>query len=165
MGLVLEHDKSEAFHCSRNSVDGFVPVDLGYSPYTGDTPLVPKRLWRYLGFFFNCKLLFTEHAKMYATKLFSAAMAMASLDNSNRGLRPKHKYLLYRLCILPIATYGIRLWFFKGAKYKGILKELTQMQRCAVIWILGAFKTSPTGAVETLAGLTPIHLHIRKLVQ
>ena len=70
---------------------------------------------------------------MYAMKLFSAAMAMASLGNSNRGLRPKHKHLLYRSCILPIATYGIRLWFFKGAKYKGTLKELTQMQRRAVI--------------------------------
>ena len=38
------------------------------------------------------------------------------------------------------------------------------MQRRAAIWILGAFKTSPTGAIETLARLTPIHLHIRKLV-
>ena len=44
MGLVLEHDKSEVFHFSRNSVDAFVPVDLGYAPYTGDTPLVPKHL-------------------------------------------------------------------------------------------------------------------------
>ena len=39
------------------------------------------------------------------------------------------------------------------------------MQRCTAIWILGAFKTSPTGVVEMLARLTLIHLHIRKLVQ
>ena len=39
------------------------------------------------------------------------------------------------------------------------------MQRRAAIWILGAFKTSPTGVIETLARLTPIHLHIWKLVQ
>ena len=44
MSLVLKHDKSEAFHFSGNSVDAFVPVDLGYSPYMGDTPVVPKRL-------------------------------------------------------------------------------------------------------------------------
>jgi len=37
-------------------------------------------------------------------------------------------------------------------------------QRRAAIWILGAFKTSSTGAVESLAGLIPIHLQIRKLV-
>ena len=95
IGFVLEHDKSEVFHFSRNSVNAFVPVDLGYSPYMGDTPLVPKRLWRYLGFFFDCKLLFIEHAKMYATKSFSAMMAMAFLGNSNYGLSPKHKCLVY----------------------------------------------------------------------
>ena len=37
------------------------------------------------------------------------------------------------------------------------------MQRKAAIWILGAFRTSPTGGVEALAGLMPINLHLRKL--
>ena len=44
------------------------------------------------------------------------------------------------------------------------MKELTKIQRRAAIWILGAFKTSPTGAVESLAGLIPIYLQIWKLV-
>ena len=39
MGLVLEHDKLEAFHFFRNSADALVPVDLGYALYMGDTPL------------------------------------------------------------------------------------------------------------------------------
>ncbi|KAF5380151.1 hypothetical protein D9615_006148 [Tricholomella constricta] len=34
----------------------------------------------------------------------------------------------------------------------------------AALWILGAFRTSPGGGVETLAGLPPVHLHIKKLV-
>jgi hypothetical protein len=38
------------------------------------------------------------------------------------------------------------------------------MQRQACLWILGAFCTSPTGAVESLAGLPHIHLHMKKLV-
>ena len=58
MGLVLEHDKSEAFHFSRISGDADPPIDLGYAPFTESTPLVPKRLWRYLGFYFDRKLLF-----------------------------------------------------------------------------------------------------------
>src|SRR4029077_14672551 len=32
-------------------------------------------------------------------------------------------------------------------------------------WITGAFCTSPSGAVETLAGLPPIHFHIQQLVE
>jgi hypothetical protein len=38
------------------------------------------------------------------------------------------------------------------------------MQRRAALWITGAFRTSPSGGVESLAGLIPIHLHLEKLV-
>src|SRR5215469_15998129 len=38
------------------------------------------------------------------------------------------------------------------------------MQRQACLWILGAFRTSPGGAIETIAGIPPIQLHICKLV-
>jgi len=88
---------------------------------------------------------------------------MGMLGNSMRGLPPLEKHLLYRACVLPIATYGFRLWFFEGAKNKTAFKILTQMQRKAALWITGAFRTSPTGGTEALAGLIPIHLHLRKL--
>ena len=42
---------------------------------------------------------------------------------------------------------------------EGILQNLTSMQRRAATWITGAFRTSPTGGVQALAGLIPIHLH------
>jgi hypothetical protein len=40
-----------------------------------------------------------------------------------------------------------------------------EMQRHACLWITGAFKTSPIGAAETLVGVPPIHLHVKKLVE
>jgi hypothetical protein len=42
---------------------------------------------------------------------------------------------------------------------------LEAMQRNAALWITGAFRTSPAGGVESLAGLPPIRFHIRKLTQ
>jgi len=42
---------------------------------------------------------------------------------------------------------------------------LAAMQHKAAFWILGAFHTSPTGRIEVLAGLIPIHLHLKKLVK
>ena len=39
------------------------------------------------------------------------------------------------------------------------------MQRKAALWILGAFRTSPTGEIKALAGLIPIHLHLKKLAK
>ena len=37
------------------------------------------------------------------------------------------------------------------------------MQRRATIWILGTFRTSPTGGIEAIAGLIPIKFHLHKL--
>jgi len=39
------------------------------------------------------------------------------------------------------------------------------MQHKAAFWILGAFCTSLTGRIEALAGLIPIHLHLKKLAK
>lgn len=133
------------------------------APYTGDTPLKPKKFWRYLGFFFDRRLSFQEHVRYYSTKALSTVKAMRVLGNSNWGLSPLHKRLLYRACVLPIAMYGFRLWCFERARVKGHLKALQTMQRCAAIWITGVFRTSPTGGVEAIAGLIPIDLHLNKL--
>jgi hypothetical protein len=48
---------------------------------------------------------------------------------------------------------------------KGPLDSLRKMQRRTCLWITGAFKTSPIGAAETLAGMPLIHLHVKKLVE
>jgi hypothetical protein len=116
-----------------------------------------------LGFYFDRKLTFKEHVQYYTTKALTTVMAMRMLGNSTRGLTPQNKCILYHMCVLPIATYGHTLWYFDGAKVKGVLSSLTSMQRKAVCWITGAFRTSPTGGVESLAGLPSMHLHVRKL--
>ncbi|PPQ94342.1 hypothetical protein CVT25_000408, partial [Psilocybe cyanescens] len=85
------------------------------------------------------------------------------LGSSTRGLRPVQKRVLYRACMLPIVTYSFRLWYFAAARCKGALHHLSVMQRSAALWITGAFRTSPTGGVEALAGLPPINLLLRRL--
>jgi hypothetical protein len=164
-GLALEHDKTELFHFTRARSGFDRPLDLGYAPYTGETPLRPKTYWRYLGFWFDHKLTFEEHVRFYTTKALTTVKAMRMLGNSTRGLSPRNKRILYRACVLHIATYSHRLWFFEGAKVKGILKSLTSMQRKAACWITGVFHTSSTGGVESLAGLPLIRLHLQKLSQ
>jgi len=42
---------------------------------------------------------------------------------------------------------------------------LAAMQYKAALWILDTFCSSPTGGIEALAGLIPIHLHLKKLVK
>ncbi len=105
----------------------------------------------------------THQVSQVGTKALTSVMAMGMLGNSVHGLQAKERRVLYRACVLPIATYGHRLWYYNGAPVKVVMKILGTMQRKAAIWITGAFRTSPTGGVQAIAGLLPIHLHIRKL--
>ena len=57
-GLVMEHAKNELFHFTRAHFGWDRSIDLGFAPFTRDTPLKPKKYWRYLGFFFDRKLTF-----------------------------------------------------------------------------------------------------------
>ena len=155
MGLEIKHDKSEVFHFSHNLHDPDPPIDLGFAPYTGASPLKPKDIWRYLGFFFDKCLSFQTHVKCRCTQALSMARALPILRNSIHGLKPIHKCLLYRSCMVPLTIYGARLWNFKGMPKKGMLNSLRKMQRQACLWILGTFRTSPTRVVELLAGLPP----------
>ena len=161
-GFVMENDKSEIFHFSRAHNDSNPELDLSA---IGVPTLKPKTYWRYLGFYFDRHLSFKEYVQYYSTKALSTVKAMDMLGNSTRGLFPPQKYLLYRSCVVPIATYGFRLWFFAGAPTKAQVSLLTAMQCKAALWILGAFCTSSTGGIEALAGLIPIHLHLKKLVK
>jgi len=45
------------------------------------------------------------------------------------------------------------------------MKILGKMQRRAAIWILGAFKTSPTEDIEIIAEIIPIKFYLQKLAR
>jgi len=45
------------------------------------------------------------------------------------------------------------------------MKILDKMQRRATIWILGAFKTSPTEGIEAIAGIILIKFYLQKLAR
>ena len=157
-GLIIEHSKTEIFHFNR-SHGPFNPPPLDLSPLVGPI-LRPKDSWRYLGFIFNWKLSFHKYIDHYANKAISAVKCMKLLGNSSWGINPLQKHLLYRCCALPIAMYGVQLWFYNKAPLSYHMKILNKMQRRAAIWILGAFKTSPIEGIEALVGLIPIRFHL-----
>ena len=90
---------------------------------------------------------------------------MKLLGNSSHRISPIQKHQLYRCCILPIALYGFQLWFYNKAPLSYHLKLLNKMQRRAAIWILGAFKMSPSEGIEALAGLIPVKYYLQKLAK
>jgi len=90
---------------------------------------------------------------------------MKLLGNSFHGISPIQKQQLYRCCILPIALYGFQLWFYNKASMVYHMKLLNKMQRRATIWILGAFKMSPSEGIEAIVGIIPIKFYLQKLAK
>jgi len=64
-------------------------INLGYVPYISNFSLKAKTTWWYLGFYFDCMLLFQEHIHYYSTKALTTMMAMHMLGNSTCRLTPK----------------------------------------------------------------------------
>jgi hypothetical protein len=165
-GLVMEHSKTELFNFAKKPGDPNPPIDLGVEPFTGDHPLSPKSTWRYLGVFFDRALTFKDHIKIYSARAYSSAKCLKILRNSARGLLPLHKRLLYISAVLPIATYGLRCWYRPGTRgFVTNTKTFNQMHRAASLWITGAFRTTPSGAALALAGLTPMHIVLKRLYE
>ena len=159
--LVIEHSKTEIFHFNR-SHGIFNPPPLDLSLLRGNI-FWPNNTWKYLGFIFDKKLTFHQHIDFYANKSILTVKCMKIIGNSNHSINTSQKCLLYRSCILSIAFYGFQLWFYKCTLMAYHLKALGKMQRKAVIWILGAFKTSPSFSIKAIVELIPINLHLQKL--
>jgi len=162
-GLVIEHRKTEVFHFNRlHGIFNPSPLDLSL---LGGLSLRPKDTWKYLGFFFDRKLMFHQHIDYYSNKAMSTVKCMKLLGNSSRGISPIQKCLLYRCCVLPIALYGFQLWFYNKTPLSYHMKILNKMQRRAAIWILGAFKTLPSEGIKAIVGIIPIKFHLQKLTE
>jgi len=90
---------------------------------------------------------------------------MKLLGNSLQGISSLQKWLLYRYYVLSIALYRFQLWFYNKAPLSYHMKILGKMQRRAAIWILGAFKTSPSEGIEAIAGIILIRFHLQKIAR
>ena len=106
-GLTIEYGKMEIFHFSRLQ-ESFNSPPLNLIPLEGFV-LHPKTTWHYLGFIFDCKILFYQHVDFYANKAILTIKCMKMLGNSSRSLNPIQKKCFYRCCTLPIALYRSQL--------------------------------------------------------
>ena len=98
-------------------------------------------------------------------KAMTTVQAFHMLGNSSRGVTLMQKCLLYWLCMIPVLTYGLRVWYFSGAHVWGVIRLMEQVQRRAALWISGNFWTSTVGWAESLVGLVHLHLLLHCLVK
>ena len=76
------------------------------------------------------------------------------------GLRPKVVHWLCVAIVWPTTSFASLVWW-PGCQTASTKSKLSKVQRLACLGITGAFRTTPTGAMEVLVGLPPLDLLIQ----
>ena len=121
----------------------------------------PKTLVRWLGVWLDVKLSFKQHVEKKINSATAAFFALQRLGSLQKGLSVKALRQLYMACITATADYGVPLWYTNNCQGL-LLSRYQRLQNMAVRHILGAFKGSPTKALELEAALLPPQLRFEK---
>ena len=78
----------------------------------------------------------------------------------NWGLKQKILEWIYMGIVRPIVSYGCIVWLY-SLKQKGILKDLTKLQRKACLMITRGMNSTPTAGMEAILGLEPLDIHLK----
>jgi hypothetical protein len=76
------------------------------------------------------------------------------------GLKPHISNWLYVAIVRPQITYGAIIWWHKALQVT-VMEKLTKLQRLGCLCATGAFRSTPTVALEALLGITPLDIYIQ----
>lgn len=116
----------------------------------------------YLGLKLDQKLSWQPHLQWTISKARKSLWACRNLLGKNWGLSPKMTKFIYTSMVRPIITYGSVVWWPAINSQTGI-NICTKMQRTASLLISGCVRSCPSIPMQTIVGLTPLHLHILKV--
>src|SRR6266481_5480504 len=128
----------------------------------GDIEISPKPLVRWLGVFLDSKLTFKQHVEIRISKAKTAFYLIRRLGNTQRGLSLQALRQLYIACVTTTADYGIQCWW-KSKSRDHLLDRYQSLQNKALKLVLGAFRGSPTQAMEIEASIPPPRIRFEKL--
>jgi len=155
--IVFDDPKTELMHF-HNKTSNYTRNSTVTIPH--GTVISPSEHIRWLGVWLDRKLLFNYYVQQKTAAATRALNMSSRLSNSEWGLSAPAMRQLYYTCINPIADYGAEIWW-KGQI--GLANKLEKLQAEANRRILGAFRTSPTAALEIEAATLPIPLRLDRL--
>ena len=108
------------------------------------------------------KLSFKQHVNLKVAGATKALGALANLSNTQKGLSPAAVRQLYQSCIIPVCDFGAEIWWRGQKTYSN---KLDKVQNRALRKILGAFNTTPTGALQNEAALPETSVRLNHLLR
>jgi len=159
-GAKFAPDKYQLIHFTRRKRDA--REDLASPIRIGDHEIKPNTTLRVLGVWVDRKLQWKEQIKRAADKGQAAYEALSRITASTWGPSMRKSRLLYTAVVRPALAYGASAWAIRDngePATTSLLKPLRNVQNKCLRKATGAYKRTPTAALEREADVPPFSLY------
>lgn len=160
-GARFAPDKYQLIHFTRRRRDP--SGDLASAVHFNSQEVPTETAIRVLGVQVDSKLRWKGHVQQVVQKGNMAFEALSRLTASTWGPSMKRSRLLYTAVARPAMLYGSQLW---GVREDGtppaasLIRPLKCLQNQCLRKVMGAYKRTPTAALERESNVPPVELHM-----
>lgn len=134
----------------------------GFTLAFGEERIVSVDIIRYLGMRLDQKRTFSPHIDHLKTSSETLFSKLRGTIRAGWGFKRQNIMILYRGVFLPKIAYGAQFWVHKINKIKD---KFGTIQRRALLGMTSAYNTTSTDALQVLAGVPPLDIEIKWMVQ
>lgn len=124
---------------------------------------------RYLGFWLDPALTFSEHRKNMVAKAGKSLVALRGLSGSTWGTSLLAMRKVYQAVVIPQMLYGVAAWFQPGImsakESNNIVRQFASVQKRAAVIMGGAFRTTAMAALNVELCLPPMKVQMERMVR
>jgi ribonuclease HI len=128
----------------------------------GCVPLRNVRETRYLGIDLNEDMTWSSHVYNMRAKAAALTAKLKRVCGKDWGINRDSIKDIYNMVIVPVMTYGCSAWFQNSAE---CCKKLLTLQRVPLLRITNCFRTVSNEALPVLAGVVPLDLRVKEIVE
>ena len=160
-GARFAPDKYQLIHFTRRRRDP--NGDLASTVRFNGQEVPMETTIRVLGVQVDSKLRWKEHVQQVVQKGNMAFEALSRITASTWGPSMKRSRLLYMAVVRPAILYGSQVW---GMRDNGtppaasLIRPLKCLQNRCLRKVMGAYKRTPTAALERESNILPVDLHM-----
>ncbi|GBM05438.1 Putative protein in type-1 retrotransposable element R1DM [Araneus ventricosus] len=115
--------------------------------------------FKYLGIHVDDRLNWLEHINKQGEKAIKMQQNLKRIAGGNWGISQIRRRTLYKTVIERMLAHGSSAWCLNPTfKMK---RKLSSIQRPFLLHISGAYRTTPTAALQTLLGFSPLHMQLQ----
>ncbi|GBM44252.1 hypothetical protein AVEN_23312-1 [Araneus ventricosus] len=115
--------------------------------------------FKYLGIHLDDRLIWLEHINKQGEKAIKMQQNLKRIAGGNWGISQMHRWTLYKTVIERMLAHGSSTWCLNPTfKMK---RKLSSIQRPFLLHISGAYRNTPTAALQTILGIPPLHVQLQ----